>query len=698
MEGKGVQIQKIIREKRWLRLLLLEGALVLFLFLFWETRLSDLKAAQSVQINSMGETFTAPFSEITGIAFSNDDPSREETAYTEEIGVTVAITDPQDQFDIKWTESFDNVQIPTLSYGTVLVPDEENAQLTPGAEYGIYIYVSGDLLEHVSARVYGQAESFLPLYLGLSGYLMAVLAVVYLFLFRENCGKKTISTAVSTFLMVLLLGIAINIVYPPLSVMDEHTHFSQAYQLSNQMMRKGALSELNTIVVEESQIAHLDYRHTRQSLHDFWYNNDTYRAESGYVTQQEYASYPRYTQLLPALGITAMRLVRAPWQAVVYGGRLMNLLLFAGAAALAVKLCPALRRVLLGILLFPMTIWLGSSYSYDSVIISFSMVYIAYIAQLLLNQGEAAKRRLTWKQLLFLAVVGMVMAPAKFIYALLLPVICLLPRTLFGGKRQKYLSCAAVMAAGLLAALLIQGANAFAFAMTDQIDYRAVASAEQSALVPKPEGNLVGSSSERPEASALVLKPEGSLASSNPAQMPDLSAAETTQPEAAYQKYTLSWILKHPVYTFEVLANTLIANTDEYLYRMVGGRMQDAYLPPYLVYLELGMFLLLVFTEVPQGALTRGRRMGAAAIAAVSALAVFGTFLFVFSTVPTEGIGTIDGVQGRYFIPILPLLPLFCQTSRIRIDAIAKRRMLQFFFGMALLCSVACLEGTLKIY
>lgn len=63
-----------------------------------------------------------------------------------------------------------------------------------------------------------------------------------------------------------------------------------------------------------------------------------------------------------------------------------------------------------------------------------------------------------------------------------------------------------------------------------------------------------------------------------------------------------------------------------------------------------------------------GERIVAGGIFIVGAVAVLTAFLFSYSVIHVESIGTISGVQGRYFMPFFIFLPIILQSKIIRIE------------------------------
>ena len=141
-------------------------------------------------------------------------------------------------------------------------------------------------------------------------------------------------------------------------------------------------------------------------------------------------------------------------------------------------------------------------------------------------------------------------------------------------------------------------------------------------------------------------------------------ATQSVTDEADRATYTPGYILRHLPDTALLLVRSAVQNGDHYLRTLVGGSLSY-----YTLDLAWGwvaaLYLLLAFAalpardaaQAPAGALRAG-----CALAAVLCclLAVAGCLLW--TPVQYE---TLYGLQGRYFLPVLPLLLLTCWPRRL---------------------------------
>lgn len=141
-------------------------------------------------------------------------------------------------------------------------------------------------------------------------------------------------------------------------------------------------------------------------------------------------------------------------------------------------------------------------------------------------------------------------------------------------------------------------------------------------------------------------------------------ASQSTVNEDDRETYTPGYILRHPAATVLLFVRSIVQNGDHYLRTLVGGSLSY-----YTVDLAWGwvavLYLLLAYAALPvQGAnlqpTGKARAWCCAAAVLCALLAVAGCLLW--TPVRYE---TLYGLQGRYFLPILPLLLLTCVPRRL---------------------------------
>ena len=140
-------------------------------------------------------------------------------------------------------------------------------------------------------------------------------------------------------------------------------------------------------------------------------------------------------------------------------------------------------------------------------------------------------------------------------------------------------------------------------------------------------------------------------------------ATQSVTDAADETTYTPGYILHHIPGTLYLFVRSIVQNGDHYLRTLVGGSLSY-----YTLDLAWGwvvaLYLLLFFAALParNSSLPTGKLRGFGAAAAVCSclLAVAGCLLWT----PTH-YDTLYGLQGRYFLPVLPALLLTCLPRRL---------------------------------
>ena len=140
-------------------------------------------------------------------------------------------------------------------------------------------------------------------------------------------------------------------------------------------------------------------------------------------------------------------------------------------------------------------------------------------------------------------------------------------------------------------------------------------------------------------------------------------ATQSVTDAADEATYTPGYILHHLPDTALLFVRSIVQNGDHYLRTLVGGSL-SYYTLDLAWFWVVALYLLLAYAALPaqNGALPTGKLRGWGAAAAVCSclLAVAGCLLWT----PTH-YETLYGLQGRYFLPVLPALLLTCLPRRL---------------------------------
>ena len=163
----------------------------------------------------------------------------------------------------------------------------------------------------------------------------------------------------------------------------------------------------------------------------------------------------------------------------------------------------------------------------------------------------------------------------------------------------------------------------------------------------------------------LILRGQEFMGVLMSGQMDTRSTAYVT----GQQSYTLGYVAHHPLNTLLVYINTMLNKTQDFTDRIISGEL---YTPlPNLVFV-LGLVLIfLIFSCGTRNMKFSNRdRVWAGIIFILGCIAVYTAFLFLYTGVSSGRIGVIDGMQGRYFLPLLPMFWVMLHSDGItdRVD------------------------------
>ncbi len=353
-------------------------------------------------------------------------------------------------------------------------------------------------------------------------------------------------------------------------------------------------------------------------------------------------SYPPVTTtpaayLPQAVGIAAARLLGLDSLWLVYIGRLCNLVFFVAATWLAMKRLPFGKELLFGVALLPMTLHLSASFSYDVMILACVFLLTAVCLDL-----AFARDRVRVRDVALIAVLAAVAGPCKMIYAPMFGLCLLVPVKKFGGWKRWAAAALAVAVSYGAAMLLVNGS----------VVARYAAMSAETAVTSNGESGI-----------------------------------------------SLSLLLHRPGLLLSMFYNTLVYQLDEFHLTMIGaqlGNLDPVLGVPYLVVLLDTAGLLLLALRVPgeELRLTGGRRIWVFTLCAACAAAALLSMLIACTP---RGSLVIEGVQGRYFLPFLPVLLMACKNDRFVLTKDGKRSILYLMFcanayALCRLYSLVCLR------
>lgn len=456
-----------------------------------------------------------------------------------------------------------------------------------------------------------------------------VVAIIYLFLLFKNIKKVEVYFAVSTF----IFGIVYSIVLPPYSMPDEGFHFAQANRLANAMMRQPINDEQGYIYMRECDIVYREQRPYNEYTIDMikaLIRGENDQAETMAPSEcQRIASVPITMYIFQAIGVVIGRLFHFNYARLVFMARFMNLIMFVCAGYWAIKITPYGKWTFFAVCQIPMLLETVSSCSYDVPILAGVLIFVAYLLKLC-GQNE----RVSIMQIVKLAIIVFFFAPLKPVYVPLAALVFLIPDNNISDEMWKSRAYKImVVAVALISVQLIYVYSVGSMVrVRDDIVY----------------ANMKIVAIDDTDAASFELEPSYQISNNKPYVWP-----------------SLEYMAENPFNLVESFMGAYIVYADEYWLALIGcglGGLWDWRNPAYVGVITLILLYISYRKDNGEGSYIvnlKGRLWSIVMIAG----SLFGVFLAMYLGYSDPRDKVIGGVQGRYMLPLLAVLPFFLRKS-----------------------------------
>lgn len=470
-----------------------------------------------------------------------------------------------------------------------------------------------------------------------------------------------------------VFGLIFLFITPPFQTPDEPAHFYRAYEISE--LNLSRMSDEVPVAVKQTATA---CERMKFKSWEKFSQKDMAALKSIQLDsrQRTYVESVNYTlpYLPQALGISIGKLFSNVPVIYLYWARFFNLITAIFLIFLAIRITPVQKWIfaLLGVM--PMTVSQMASVSYDAPTIGLSLLLIALILKFTFTGNE----RLITKSIVTLFILTLLLACTKPPYFLISMAFLIVP-VLKAGSMKKYLLIAAgLLVTGVLVSqfstqvvtgirsLLVQETRA-------AVAVPSIPASPGPAVTATPAGVSAAQVQDAPGKAGLPRDPADT--NKNPAvqtgtaqekvstaQDPGAVVSDRSARNLYNAREQKDFILRNPARYLEILITTVVKFSGLYLTSFVGlFGWNDTGLPGFMVFL----YLLLLFVALLVD------RNGSIRIRWSQKLILFAIFLVCLTIIETGlylysnlvGAKYIIGVQGRYFIPMAPLLLLMFYTA-----------------------------------
>ena len=170
---------------------------------------------------------------------------------------------------------------------------------------------------------------------------------------------------------------------------------------------------------------------------------------SEYFDPRTYSSFYYYPQ---AFGLVVARILHTSAYGATIWAHMMNLLAYALITAWAVKLMPIYKNIFMASCMMPMCVYLAASFSADALLNAACFLFIAAVFR---YAYDDKKQNLGIKEMLPLGILLWFIYTNKYVYAVLGLLVFLIPREKFGDKKN-YWKTFGVALAPIVAYIIFQ--------------------------------------------------------------------------------------------------------------------------------------------------------------------------------------------------------------------------------------------------
>lgn len=255
--------------------------------------------------------------------------------------------------------------------------------------------------------------------------------------------KKVASTKIHvTFLVVaLILGSNIAVMMPKSYSYDEREHYIRSYQLSRFDL---GINDNSIAWIEEIE-EFFEYAGAANSEHNSYLERENFIErfdETEYPKVEHYHStavtYPFIPYVFQALGIFLARFLGMSFVYTFYAGRLFGLLGYAVVCYFAIKYAKVGKRLMAVLALLPSMIYTASAYSADPMTMAFSLLSFSILQNMIYTEKE--NKKLDYKlPLLYSLCIAMVVM-CKITYVPICIMILAVPGSRFVNRKKEWIT------------------------------------------------------------------------------------------------------------------------------------------------------------------------------------------------------------------------------------------------------------------
>lgn len=411
------------------------------------------------------------------------------------------------------------------------------------------------------------------------------------------------------------LGLIYTLLIPPGIVPDEWVHMHNTFSLSSQIMNK---EENQKITMKNSEIELYNQQITtgNNDYYDYIYSNIFSISNDNKYSNIEIESVGlgQLFGYFPAvIGTTVSRVLHLGAVTTVYIARLCNFIFYLTFTYFALKKIPFGKVLLFAISMLPMASHQMFSLSYDTIINSASFFCIAYGMFFVYQSSEVEL-----KDVIMYGLSGILLLANKgsaYAFILVIPILA----KYFNPNGEPYAKKTKIIIFLIIIICIIL------------LNYRSFVNTEQTSPIEAVSGQSV-------------------------------------VPWAGLPSYTLSQMISDIPGTIQLFLNTLILKGGYYVNTAIGSLMGWLVIPvpTWIINSWIGILIISAFVEKSNHEVFTHEHKLLYFLIAIGVILV--VMLAMALAWTPSGYEVIEGVQGRYYIPIIFLLLIPLQNSKIYLN------------------------------
>lgn len=432
--------------------------------------------------------------------------------------------------------------------------------------------------------------------------------------------------------LVASFGLIFLVIMSPGAIPDETLHYEFILQTSNNILGKSDIHQIDKYYLDYNSFGdHTNVSFAYNRLIKDFNKNIKLTGKIEEMNSWVDGSYIGY-YMPQTIAITMCRLFKVNMIKTFYAGRLGNLIFYVACVYLAIKNSKSFK-VFLGVLAcLPIFIQQGASLSYDASVNGLILLSISFLFRWMSSQDK-----ITYKDFAFALVVNCLLAPAKVIYGMFALLYWFVPVDRFENKKQKIWMTIVLCAPSVVL-----------------ISYNILIRTVDQIL-----GVLRTS----------YIEGINTLALDNPVSLNNaivVSDGGLSVPRISGKLYTVSYIVEHPIQTLGLYLRTIRFYLSTWFYHSLGRGLAGGTLILPMTYVRF-ILVVLFATVLSSDGFTPNWKMRIASIGICIVAAMFILTSMLTGWTDRED-AMIQGVQGRYFCPLLPYFFIVFKNNKLKIS------------------------------